>query len=237
SKLSLSEDVSALEAGAAKSKLRLGLFSYPVLQAADVLLYGYEASHLPSQRPLITSSTTHVPVGDDQVQHLEFTRDCADAFNAIHAPAKRVMSLKEPHLKMSKSHNDSRSRINIDESAQDIAKKIRLALTDSIAGITYHPETRPGVSNLLELMSSFDNQSRTAIQLAQSCNAMSMREFKANVIMTVTNGLTCIRERYQHFMTTISPDYLEDLADDGAAKARKQAGETMTKVRETIGLY
>ena len=152
------------------------------------------------------------------------------------APTKRVMSLKEPHVKMSKSNEDNRSRININDCAEDIAKKIRLAVTDSIPGVTHDTKNRPGVANLLELMSSFDCQARTADQLAKDCSIMSMREFKAKVTVTINDGLACIRERYQRLVAADNSHYLEDVADHGAAQARKQAMWTMDKVRKAVGL-
>ena len=152
------------------------------------------------------------------------------------APAKRVMSLKEPYRKMSKSHKDNRSRINIDDSTEEISIKIKLALTDSIDGLTYEPESRPGVANLLELMSHFDSEARSAALLARSLHPMSMRDFKAHVITTVTDGLATIRERYHRLIASHNAHYLADIADHGRVEARKQAESTMATVREAIGL-
>jgi tryptophanyl-tRNA synthetase len=134
-------------------KLKLGLFSYPVLQAADILVHG----------------ATHVPVGEDQAQHLEFTRDLASSFNhnfggllkstlltppqTIISPAKRIRSLTDPALKMSKSHPNDKSRILLTDDENVIRNKIKTAVTDSIeTEITYDPETRPGISNLIDIL-------------------------------------------------------------------------------------
>ena len=146
------------------------------------------------------------------------------------------MSLKEPQLKMSKSHDDGRSRILISDSSEDIAGKIRLALTDSMPGIAYDPANRPGISNLLELMSHFDGQKRAADILAQDCSGMSMRLFKENVAMTISEGLSEIRAKYQRLIASDDSHYLEDIGRKGAAQAQYKAQETMLQVREAVGL-
>ncbi|CAF9932010.1 MAG: Tryptophan--tRNA ligase, mitochondrial [Alectoria fallacina] len=231
SKLALSDEVSALDSTSAKARLKLGLFSYPVLQAADILLYG----------------ATHVPVGEDQAQHLEFARQCADQFNTVHgeilvkpqtvlSSAKRVMSLKEPRLKMSKSHQDLRSRIQINDGAEIIGDKIRLALTDSITGVSYDPEHRPGVSNLLAIMSYFDEEGRTAEELAQACKSLSMRQFKATATKAISESLASTRDKYNRIMNHDETHYLDDIATEGSNKARRQADKTMAAVRQVIGL-
>lgn len=230
SKLALSDGTSALDATSAKARLKLGVFSYPVLQAADILLYG----------------ATHVPVGEDQVQHLEFARQCADRFNIVHgnifvkpqillSSAKRVMSLKEPRLKMSKSHHDLRSRIQIDDSPEVISDKIKLALTDMVTGLSYDPDHRPGVSNLLAILSYLDEQGRTAEELAQVCNSMTMRQFKETVSRTISESLASARDKY-HRIINDDTHYLDDIAMEGSKKARQQAGQTMTVVRQVLGL-
>ncbi|KAF8319437.1 Nucleotidylyl transferase [Clavulina sp. PMI_390] len=127
---------------------KLGLFAYPVLQAADILLY----------------KATHVPVGEDQRQHLELTRDIAQWFNqrymsqtfalpsTISTPTKRILSLRDPIQKMSKSAKDPKSRILLSDSRDEIARKIRKAVTDSETTISYDPIHRPGISNLLRIL-------------------------------------------------------------------------------------
>ena len=129
-------------------RLKLGLFSYPVLQAADVLVHG----------------ATHVPVGHDQAQHLEFAREVATGFNhafgqeilvppeTLISPAKRIMSLTEPTTKMSKSHSNPESRILLTDSDSEIQSKIKSAVTDSDYSISYDPEKRPGISNLIDIL-------------------------------------------------------------------------------------
>ena len=137
---------------------------------------------------------------------------------------------------MSKSHQDFRSRIHIDDGPEMIANKIRLALTDSMTGVSYDPESRPGVSNLLVIMSVLDEHGRTAEQLAQACNSMDMRQFKATVASAVSESLANIRERYNRIMSEFETQYLDDIAIEGSNKARQQADKIMSAVRQVTGL-
>ena len=146
------------------------------------------------------------------------------------------MSLSDPTLKMSKSHADSRSRIHLNDSPDQIGYKIRLALTDSVAGVSFDPQTRPGVSNLLSIMSSLDSQGRSPQELAQSFASLSMRGFKNEVTAGITSALAGISERYQDLVKEGRSSYLDDVAREGAKKARRKAKMTMTMVRESIGL-
>ncbi|KZF21209.1 tryptophanyl-tRNA synthetase [Xylona heveae TC161] len=230
SKLNLPEDASPI-AELTKSKLKAGLFSYPVLQAADVLVHG----------------ATHVPVGEDQAQHLEFSRTCAVNFNAAYgkvlrqpttiiSPARRVMSLRQPHLKMSKSHEDPRSRIILTDSANDIHAKIRAAVTDSIEGVSYDPSARPGVSNLIELMSHSLDGKHSCEELATDCESLSMRAFKERVADCIIEHLQPIREKYHDVLNADGGRYLQETALKGAERARQNAAVTMTRVREAVGL-
>ncbi|KAE8323309.1 hypothetical protein BDV39DRAFT_182616 [Aspergillus sergii] len=227
SKLQLPENTS-LEHSAARSKLRLGLFSYPVLQAADILVH----------------RATHVPVGEDQRQHLEFSRYTANSFNhlyghifpspeALISPAKRVMSLKEPTLKMSKSHADSRSRILLTDSPYDIHRKVRAALTDSDASITYDPFRRPGVSNLIEILSHLDG--RSCDDLSLEYKSASLRALKEDLAGRISGHLQGIRERYYSLMEDNS-GYLDTVSEQGAQAARANADVTMKKIRKAMGL-
>ncbi|KAL2037031.1 hypothetical protein N7G274_010316 [Stereocaulon virgatum] len=231
SKLALSDQDSALDFASIRGKLRLGLFSYPVLQAADILLYG----------------ATHVPIGEDQTQHLEFARECATKFNraygeilveprTILSTAKRVMSLREPRLKMSKSHQDPRSRIQINDNPQLIRDKIRVALTDSMTGVSYDPANRPGLSNLLDIMSYLDNQRRAPEDFARLYHAMSMRELKIEVTKSITEGLASVRDKYNSLMESDGGRFLDEVGMNGTIKARREAEKTMSAVRRVIGL-
>ncbi|PWY63708.1 tryptophanyl-tRNA synthetase [Aspergillus heteromorphus CBS 117.55] len=227
SKLQLPDDTT-LENSAARSKLRLGLFSYPVLQAADILVH----------------RATHVPVGEDQRQHLEFSRNIANSFNHVYdsifpcpealiSPARRVMSLREPTLKMSKSHVDERSRILLTDSSDQIHKKIKAALTDSDTRITYDPIRRPGVSNLLELLSHFEG--KTCEDLALEYQSMSIRALKQSLAGQISNHLQPIRDRYFSLMDD-KTEYLDAISDKGARAARANADITMGIVREAMEL-
>ncbi|KAJ5570350.1 uncharacterized protein N7459_009780 [Penicillium hispanicum] len=227
SKLQLPEDTT-LEHSEARAQLRLGLFSYPVLQAADILVH----------------RATHVPVGEDQRQHLEFSRNIANSFNHVYgpvfpipeaaiSPAKRVMSLKEPTSKMSKSHVDERSRILLTDSPADIRKKVKVALTDSEPMITYDPERRPGVSNLIEILSHLEEQ--TCTEIAEEFHSASLRSLKEHVAARITHHLQGIRERYIQLMDEPG-GYLESVAQSGAEAAQANASLTMYQVRDAMGL-
>lgn len=214
---------------------KLGLFSYPVLQAADILVH----------------RATHVPVGEDQAQHLEFARECASTFNHVIAggkpvlvppgtllsPARRVMSLTNPTKKMSKSDDNPKSRILITDGKDVIEKKLKSALTDSIEGVSYDPELRPGVSNLLELifhMQAGEQGAPESVEdLASDCADLSMRALKERVALSVDKRLASIRERYEELMADTNT--LEDVAEEGTVKASESAERTMRMVREAVG--
>ena len=137
---------------------------------------------------------------------------------------------------MSKSHQDPRSRIHINDDPEVIANKIRLALTDSMTGVSYDPEHRPGVSNLLVIMSVLDEHGRTAEQLAQACNSMNMRQFKATVTSAISASLANTREKYNRIMNEFETHYLDDIAIEGSNRARQQADKMMAAIRQVTGL-
>ncbi|CEH16678.1 tryptophanyl-trna synthetase [Ceraceosorus bombacis] len=214
------------------SALNLGLFSYPVLQAADILLY----------------KATHVPVGEDQVQHLELARDLAETFNRQHAngqryfappahlitPTKRVLSLRDATQKMSKSSTDLNSRILLTDEAEAIRKKLKGAVTDSERRIAFDPHARRGVSNLLRICAALD-ESRDAHGWAEWVNE---RGGGSGVLKRVTGDVVLAKmEGVQREMKRIKGDktYLEKVARHGAARARERAERTMREVREMIG--
>ncbi|RDA90095.1 hypothetical protein CP533_5689 [Ophiocordyceps camponoti-saundersi (nom. inval.)] len=212
------------------SLLKLGLLAYPVLQAADVLVH----------------RATHVPVGHDQQQHIEFARECATNFNHTYEPClvhpdtitpfnNRIMSLTDPTSKMSKSHKSERSRILVTDSPDEVHAKVASALTDSVSGITYDVKKRPGISNLLEIFSVFDSQRRTPEQLAQAHSTAQPRQLKTLVANAVVGGLLGIREKYLDLLEADN-GYLEQLEAEGAEKARQSAQNTMDLVRNAIGL-
>ncbi|OCK82827.1 tryptophanyl-tRNA synthetase [Lepidopterella palustris CBS 459.81] len=230
SKLALPENTTPLDSSS-KAKLKLGLFSYPVLQAADILVH----------------RASHVPVGADQGQHLEFARECANGFNHNFGPvlippetilssAKRVMSLTRPHLKMSKSHEDPKSRILITDSRDQIAKKVNSALTDTIPGVTYDPVNRPGVSNLVDILFHVDESAAPNSEaLALDLKDLSMRALKEKVSDAVDRQLSVVRERYEEAMQEGNAQYLADIGEDGARRASASAEATMKLVRDAVG--
>ncbi|KAF5672398.1 tryptophanyl-tRNA synthetase [Fusarium denticulatum] len=214
----------------AASNLKLGLFSYPVLQAADILVH----------------RATHVPVGEDQRQHLEFARECVTNFNAAYgnhlvspqtttSPVQRVMSLQNPTEKMSKSSKSPKSRISIIDSPEEIKAKIKAATTDSIPGISYNREERPGISNLLDIMAIFDPEGRKVQELGEQYSDLSPKQLKEMVSDAVIGGLDGIRDRYTELLDK-GDKYLDSIEAIGAEKARKSAEETMQVVREAVGL-
>ncbi|KAK4957352.1 Tryptophan--tRNA ligase, mitochondrial [Elasticomyces elasticus] len=225
------KDKTANEKGNSE-KLKLGLFSYPVLQAADVLVH----------------RTTHVPVGHDQAQHLEFAREVANGFNhtfdtdvlvapeTIISPAKRVMSLTDPLAKMSKSHPNSKSRILLTDSEEAIRNKLKAAVTDSIDGITYDPERRPGVSNLIDILYHADPRSNhhDQAELVKDLQGLSMRYLKDRVADAVNAAINDIRARYEDLVHDES--YLQDVAEQGARKANESAAATLRDVKGAVGL-
>jgi tryptophanyl-tRNA synthetase len=145
------------------------------------------------------------------------------------------MSLKSPLRKMSKSDADPRSRILLTDSGEDIHKKIKQALTDSEPNITYDPDSRPGVSNLIEILSHFDSSGKTCTELADELRSTSMKSLKSVVATTIDAHLRDIRERYFEIIGE-EAGYLEGVAEEGARQARANADITMGAVRSALGL-
>lgn len=232
SKLDLSENAS-MEDEKSREKLKLGLFSYPVLQAADILLY----------------DATHVPIGADQVQHLEFTRSIAKSFNSLYdktnntfvlpegilSPAKRIMSLSNPAKKMSKSDPDANSRILITDTPKAIHAKIKIAVTDSEDGISYDVGKRPGISNLVDMLKYTSGNSLTSSEIAQDCQNLSKKAFKEQVADSVITCLGGIRERYESILS--DPYIVIEAAESGANAARHVATTKMDRVHRVMGLH
>ncbi|TFL00983.1 hypothetical protein BDV98DRAFT_568241, partial [Pterulicium gracile] len=213
-----------------ESLLNAGLLTYPVLQAADVLAY----------------KATEVPVGEDQQQHLELARDIADSFNRtfkrkhpmfplprpVITPSRRVLSLRDPSAKMSKSAPDSSSRIMLTDTSTQISKKIKSAVTDSTTGISYDPINRPGISNLLTIVSSCTEQSMEDV--CAQYKDFGHGEFKEVVIGVVEGLFRGPREEYARIRG--DERHLVEVARKGAEKARARSEVTMREVRERVGL-
>lgn len=218
------------KAGKNKESASMGLYGYPVLMAADILLY----------------HATHVPVGDDQKQHLELARDIAGAFNRFygteHFPlpepmilgeATRVMSLRDGTKKMSKSDPSEMSRIHITDDADTIAGKIAKAKSDMEVGITYDVEGRPEVANLLTIYGAVTNT--PVAQAAEECAALNFSQFKSRVSDALIAHLAPITKQYHLLMG--SPAYLDGILSDGHAKAGLIADVNMHTVKELAGFY
>ncbi|KAG5721406.1 hypothetical protein E4T56_gene12935 [Termitomyces sp. T112] len=213
-----------------ESLLNTGLFTYPVLQAADILVY----------------RSTHVPVGEDQTQHLELCRDLAEIFNRTFAsssplfplpvlmstPSRRILSLRDPTSKMSKSSPDIQSRILLTDTAVQIKAKIRSAVTDSIAGITYDPVARPGTSNLLTILAACTDTKVDSV--AERYEGKGHGHLKADVADAVEERLKGPRAEFEKIRHEVA--YLDEIARNGAQKAREQSEVTIQAVREILGL-
>jgi tryptophanyl-tRNA synthetase len=209
-----------------RSGQNLGILAYPVLQAADILIHKVHA----------------VPVGDDQAQHLELTRDIAERFNSrfgVEFPiperitpeiGARVMSLTDPTAKMSKSDPSPRSRILLNDTPEDIMKKVRSAVTDTGSVVTYDWEKKPGISNLLELFSFFSG--RPIPDLTREYGSTGYGEFKTAVGEAIAAGLRPIQEAYDG----LSDSEVGEVMETSAAVARDRAEESMKTIREKTGL-
>ncbi|CCD26255.1 tryptophan--tRNA ligase MSW1 NDAI_0H00810 [Naumovozyma dairenensis CBS 421] len=193
----------------ADTNVRLGLFSYPILQAADILLY----------------KSTHVPVGDDQAQHLELCRSLAVQFNKMYrtkifpiprtilAPTKKILSLKSSEKKMSKSDPNHDSVIFMNETSDEISRKIKSALTDSIVDhFEYDPENRPSVSNLINILSGIQRKSIEEVDQEISC-MNNYKSFKNHITEVLVEGLKGPRLRFEQLMK--DPAYLETVLEQG----------------------
>ncbi|KAF7791059.1 hypothetical protein EIP86_002019 [Pleurotus ostreatoroseus] len=210
------------------SMLNAGLFTYPVLQAADILLY----------------KATHVPVGEDQKQHLELARDIAETFNRtfnslfplpayVATPTRRVLSLKDPSSKMSKSSPDLSSRILLTDTDAQINKKIRGAVTDSISGVTYDPVNRPGTSNLLTILAACTGEEDAAV-VAQRYENKGHGELKADVAEAVIAFMSKPRSEFERLRGENA--YLTEVAHEGFVKAVNVSRVTMLEVKRLVGL-
>ncbi|WP_216782573.1 tryptophan--tRNA ligase [Candidatus Profftia tarda] len=209
--------------------INVGLFDYPVLMAADILLY----------------QTTKVPVGRDQKQHLELSRIIASRFNAAHGNiftipepfmlknGARIMSLLEPTKKMSKSDDNRNNVIGLLEDHNSIIKKIKRAVTDSDepAVIYYDLINKPGISNLLNILSGVTG--KTILQIEQEFNGKIYSDLKDEVIDVVSVILSGLQKRYYCFRN--DETFLKKIIKNGAEEARSRAQKTLKQVYETVG--
>ena len=210
-----------------EKNITVGFYSYPTLMAADILIYDAD----------------FVPVGNDQKQHVEITRDIAERFNNRYSPTfvvpeplipiagARIMSLSDPTKKMSKSeHNDKGVIYMLDDPAV-IRKKIMSAKTDMDNTIRFDPENKPGISNLLQIIAAC--QDIAISQAVENHQHQNYGEFKTAVADIVIATLSPIQERYKQIITS---DLLEQVLHEGKIKAQKIAFKKLEKVQRKVGL-
>jgi len=213
-----------------EGNIPLGLFIYPVLQAADILLY----------------KATHVPVGEDQVAHINLCSDLAVKFNeriakifpipqcvlSDNSMAIRIRSLKTPDKIMGKSEPTPRGRIELTDSADEIREKFKKAITDMTPEITFDPKQRPGVSNLVLIHSLFTGLSPEEI-VCQS-RGQNTANYKLLVADVVIQALKPMRDETLRLLDHKS--HLDDIFEQGRLKAAEIASVTMQEVREVLGM-
>lgn len=204
----------------------LGLFAYPVLMAADIVLY----------------DSKRIPVGEDQVQHVELARDLVKRFNhrygdvlvmpkaEIAKVGARIMSLSDPTKKMSKS--DSKGDIYLKDSLEVIRKKIMSAVTDMVGHVHYDPVNQPGISNLMTIMSSLNGKSFEDIE--KEFEGKGYGDFKREVADVVIGELAPFKEKYEQI---ISSGLVDEVLASGAKRANEIAKVTLSRVQKAVGLY
>lgn len=215
------------EKSAGKEAVSAGLLTYPPLMAGDILLYNAD----------------YVPVGEDQKQHLELTRDLAERFNKKYAEiftipdiklpkvGARIMSLQDPTKKMSKSDANQKAFISMLDEPKTIEKKIKSAVTDSDGVVKYDKENKPGISNLLSIYSIFNNEPIEEIE--KRYEGKGYGAFKKDLAEIVIRELTPIQERYYEL---IDSQELDNILDQGRDKANAVASQMIRKMENAMGL-
>jgi tryptophanyl-tRNA synthetase len=215
------------KSGGQDDSVSAALFSYPVLQAADILLY----------------DTDLVPVGEDQKQHIEITRDIANRFNArygetfvvpkddIKPDGARIMALDDPTRKMSKSSPNQNSYIALTDSADVIRRKIRRAVTDSGSEIIAAPD-KPALSNLVGIYAVLTDT--TPHQVQEQFSGKGYGDFKRELADVIVDALRPIQQRLSELES--APEEVDLILRTGADKARAHAAQTMLRVRDRVGL-
>lgn len=205
----------------------VGLFTYPILQVADILLY----------------QANEVPVGEDQRQHVELTRDLATRFNGrfgetftipkpyILKETAKIYDLQDPSIKMSKSASTPKGLINLLDEPKATAKKVKSAVTDTDTVIRYDAENKPGVSNLLTIYSTLTGTS--VAELEQQYEGKLYGALKTDLAEVVVDFVTPFRERTQQYLD--DPETLDSILAKGAEKARAVAAETLSQTYEKVG--
>lgn len=210
-----------------KESIPAGLLTYPPLMAADILLY----------------DTAFVPVGDDQKQHLELTRDIADRFNRKYGEVfvvpdpliaeigARIMSLDDPLSKMSKSNPNPGSYISMLDEPKVIEKKIKRAVTDSENSIRYDRQNKPAVSNLLSIYSLVTDKSMAEVE--QHFEGKGYGALKGELAEAVIQKISPIQECYYHYLESSK---LDNILREGAEKAQETANATLLRVKKALGV-
>lgn len=206
--------------------INAGLYTYPVLMAADILLYQADV----------------VPVGKDQLQHLEITRDIAQRFNAIYGDVftmpkpyvgkagAKIMSLQEPSKKMSKSDENSNASIYLMDDADTIIRKFKRAVTDSEAAVRYREE-QPGIKNLIDIYCACTG--KTPEETEKEFDSKGYGDFKLAVGESVVSVLKPVQERFLELIT--DKEYIDGIIKENAEKANYYAAKTLRKVQKKVG--
>ena len=216
-------------AGQKPEGLLVGLYNYPVLMAADILLY----------------NTDIVPVGDDQIQHIELTRDIASRFNNLYKEVfvipkgqivqtgSRIMNLQDPSKKMSKSSDNHLSYILLEDPPEQVNKKIKKAVTDQYNQVVYHPATQPAISNLINIYRGFNGDlSIEAIQKRYS--GLGYGQFKQDLAELVADTLADLQTRYRGFREDQA--MLGRVVAEGKEHCQQLADQKLDQVKQLIGL-
>ena len=211
-----------------EDNVNAGLFTYPVLMAADILLYQAKV----------------VPVGVDQKQHLEITRDIAERFNKIYGDVftipepfigksgAKVMSLADPVKKMSKSDENKNATILLTDDRDTIIRKFKRAVTDSLAHVRFDPENQPGISNLIEIYGSVSK--KTYEEVEAEFEGKGYGDFKMAVGEAVADELAPLQQKYESLLKDKA--YIDDCIRKNDEKARYVSGRTLRKVKKKVGL-
>jgi tryptophanyl-tRNA synthetase len=215
------------EKGEQQEFVSAGLFTYPVLQAADILLY----------------QTDLVPIGDDQRQHLELSRNVAERFNSRHGETfrlpealipevgGRIMDLQEPTKKMSTTGGTPQGTVGVLDPPETIRKKFKTAVTDSGTDVRHAPDEKPGISNLMEILAIVGGQELSEIQARY--DGQGYGAFKDEVAEAVVAALDPIRRRYEELRADAAE--LDRLLALGAGKAREASAPTLERMYERMG--
>lgn len=215
------------DAIAKKKEVYSGLFNYPVLMAADILLYHAEI----------------VPVGEDQVQHVELARSIAERFNSRYGPTftlpnvviqretARIMALDKPRKKMSKSDESDRGYILMTDKPEQIIAKLKAAVTDSGKEIIYDPIEKPAISNLLIIFSEFTG--KTLSEIIAQYVGKNYTEFKSDLAEAIIAGLAPIQERFNRLKGNEAA--VIKILEEGSARASQIANATIAEVKRKVG--